>query len=194
MHDPLAAPPNRLLLLPPAADSALRVFDMSELIRPFPWTCGTCGQKAARPVTVDYTSEMGHDGKAYTISIPGLEVLECENCHARMLSDGSYERLDEALRRQVGLLTPEEIKHQRKSLGLSQQELADYLQVAPETVSRWETGAQIQQRAMNRHLLGLFKVPDLRAFYGQLAGHAVTNKADCSPLDEPVGAGRTREE
>src|SRR5438094_660349 len=101
---------------------------MIELIRPFPWACGTCREKAVWPVTVDYTAEMGHDGAMYQVTVPGLEVLECRQCQARMLSDESYEKLSEALRRQVGLLTPDEIKQQRKALGWSQQELADYLQ------------------------------------------------------------------
>jgi putative zinc finger/helix-turn-helix YgiT family protein len=149
--------------------------------------CATCRQKAVRPVTIDYTAEMGHDGQTYVVTVPGLEVLECTNCQARMLADDSYEKLNESLRWQVGLLSPEEIKQQRKSLGLSQQELADYLQVAQETVSRWETGAQIQQRAMNRHLLGLFKVPELRAFYQGLGQRDGRNGTGPAQLNETVG-------
>jgi hypothetical protein len=41
-----------------------------------------------------------------------------------------------------------------------------YLQIADATLSRWETGAQIQQRSMDRLLRGFFFVPEFRRFLG----------------------------
>jgi len=73
-------------------------------------------------------------------------------------------KLSEALRRQIGLLTPAEIRQKRKDLGLSQQDLADSLQVAMETVSRWETGAQMQQRSLDGFLRAFFDLPALREY------------------------------
>ncbi len=163
--------------------------DMSDPIRPYPWKCGTCREKAVWPINVDYTAEMRHDGAAYQVTVPGLEVLECRACQARMLSDEALDKLNEALRRQAGLLAPEDIKRQREAIGLSQQELADYLQIPSEIVSRWETGAQIQQRTMNRHLAGLFQVPELRKFYQQMNEMAANGAARTI---ETVGAGEGR--
>jgi hypothetical protein len=40
--------------------------------------------------------------------------------------------------------------------------LADLLGVAVFTLSRWETGAQIQQRSLDRFLRAFFKLPELR--------------------------------
>lgn len=37
-------------------------------------------------------------------------------------------------------MTPSELKERRKNLNLNQSELADILEVAKTTVSRWETG------------------------------------------------------
>jgi putative zinc finger/helix-turn-helix YgiT family protein len=163
---------------------------MNEPIRPFPRKCPNCREQAVWPTNVDYTAEMGHDGSMYQVTVPGLEVLECRQCQARMLSDESSEKLNDALRLRVGLLTPREIKQKRKDLGLSQQELADYLQVAPETVSRWETGAQIQQRTMNRHLLGLFQIPELREFYRELNESHSKNGATTNSGRWSVGGGQ----
>jgi transcriptional regulator with XRE-family HTH domain len=53
------------------------------------------------------------------------------------------------------LLTPQEMQERRARLGMNQQELAEQLGVAKETISRWETGAMIQSRAMD-NLLRLF--------------------------------------
>jgi putative zinc finger/helix-turn-helix YgiT family protein len=57
-----------------------------------------------------------------------------------------------AFRREARLLTPEEIREGREKLGLTQKQFANLLGVGEATVSRWETGTQIQQRAMDRFL------------------------------------------
>ena len=44
-----------------------------------------------------------------------------------------------ALRKEAGLILPEEIRERRLHADLSQEALARYLKVAKETVSRWET-------------------------------------------------------
>ena len=46
----------------------------------------------------------------------------------------------------------EEIRQGREQLGLTQKQFANLLGVGEATVSRWETGAQIQQRALDRFL------------------------------------------
>ena len=48
--------------------------------------------------------------------------------------------------RDVELVGGPELKFARKVLGLRQTELAEHLGVAPETVSRWETGAELFKR------------------------------------------------
>jgi len=117
-----------------------------------------------QPVTADYTAEMDHDGRSYSITVPGLAILKCQRCQAVVLPDNAYVKLSDALRRQIGLLTPAEIRQKRKEIGLSQQELADALQVAMETVSRWETGAQMQQRSLDGFLRAFFDLPSLREY------------------------------
>jgi putative zinc finger/helix-turn-helix YgiT family protein len=57
------------------------------------------------------------------------------------------------------LLSPEEIRRSREKLGLTQKQFAALLGVGEATVSRWETGAQIQQRAMDRFLRLCFASP-----------------------------------
>jgi putative zinc finger/helix-turn-helix YgiT family protein len=130
--------------------------------RPFPWKCRTCGEKKVRPTVTDYTAEMEHDGRSYTIRVPNLELLECESCKTRMLTDEARRSLSYALRKEAGLLLPGEIREHRLTLGLNQDQLAKYLKVAKETVSRWETGGQIQQRAMDLLLRIFFGVPFVR--------------------------------
>jgi putative zinc finger/helix-turn-helix YgiT family protein len=79
-----------------------------------------------------------------------------------VLDEEANLRISAAFREQAGLLSPEEIRQYRTALGLKQQELADLLGVAVSTLSRWETGAQIQQRSLDRFLRSFFKLPELR--------------------------------
>jgi len=123
--------------------------------RPFPWVCVECSAEAVFPTITDYTTTVKHDGRVYTIRIPDLAIPTCRNCGDQTFSVGDDDRITAALRAQVGLLTPQEICEHRGELAMSQQELAQQLGVAKETVSRWETGAMIQSRAMD-NLLRLF--------------------------------------
>jgi putative zinc finger/helix-turn-helix YgiT family protein len=136
--------------------------------RPYPWKCRTCREKAVKPVTVDYATEMEHDGRLYNVAVKDLAVLRCEACGAQTLPDESYEKLLDELRRQAELLMPSEITKGRERFGLSQKQFAHLLGVAPETVSRWEKGRQIQQRVMNDFMLAFFNVRELRDYLSRL--------------------------
>jgi putative zinc finger/helix-turn-helix YgiT family protein len=133
-------------------------------MKPFPWKCGTCRNRGLQPVVLDYAAEIGHDGRAYQVTVPALSVLRCEQCGAIVLNEEADRRISEALRTAAGLLSPEEIRRGREKLGLTQKQLANHLQVGEATLSRWETGGQIQQRSMDRLLRLYFQVPEARQF------------------------------
>jgi len=150
------------------------------MTRPYPWKCRRCRKEAVRPKVADYTTEIEHDGRSYSVTAPNLDILECTECSARTLPDKSFEEVMNAFRQQAGLLTPSQIREKRKQLGLTQEQLAGYLKVAEETVCRWEKGGQIQQRSMDLLLRLFFDVPEVRHYFGV--------KQDVkSPLPIPVG-------
>ena len=160
-------------------------------MQPFPWKCGTCRERALAPAVVDYHEEVEHDGRAYKVRIPGLHVLRCENCGALVLDDEANLKVSEALRAEAGLLTPEEIRSRREELGLTQKQLAEALQVGEWTLSRWETGGQIQQRSLDRFLRAFFELPELRRFLG--VGDGGPEKLSPSPrLGRKSGVGGKR--
>ena len=72
------------------------------------------------------------------------------------------EQIARALRNHLGLLSADQIRTNREQLGLNQRQLAERLGVAVETISRWETGALTQSRAMDRYLRIYFGVPAVR--------------------------------
>src|SRR5437660_1003519 len=127
--------------------------------RTYPKRCGKCGQKALRLATVPYAITIEHDGRAYRVEIPALTVPQCANCHAISIDDDADRQISAAFRCEARLLAPAEIRQGREQLGLTQKEFANLLGVGEATVSRWETGAQIQQRAMDRFLRLCFVSP-----------------------------------
>jgi putative zinc finger/helix-turn-helix YgiT family protein len=138
-------------------------------MKPFPWKCGTCRQRGLAPAVIDYQTEVTHDGRTYTLALAALKVLRCGQCGAIVLDDEADEKISDALRAEARLLRPEEIRRGRESLGLTQKQLAHYLQVGESTLSRWETGVQIQQRSLDRLMRIYFQVPEARRFLEETA-------------------------
>jgi putative zinc finger/helix-turn-helix YgiT family protein len=143
-------------------------------IRPFPWKCGRCRQREIYPIEEEYTTEIVHDGRSYTVTVPSLRTFRCRNCGEEVIDIEASRQISQAFRRQAGLLTPEEIRQNRKHLGLTQGELAERLSIAEATLSRWENGWQIQQRSLDKLLRLFFEVPEARRFLqppASAAGH-----------------------
>src|SRR4051794_15927542 len=132
--------------------------------RPFPWRCTNCRQREVVPQTIPYRIDVKHEGTTHTLDLPALTVPKCRSCGQLLFDDGADEQISIALRQQLRLLLPEQIRRNRKQLGLSQREFAERLGIAEETVSRWETGALIQSRAMDNLLRIYFESAEVRTF------------------------------
>jgi putative zinc finger/helix-turn-helix YgiT family protein len=134
------------------------------MTRPFPWKCPHCRERAVNDVVADYETDIEHDGRVYHVLVKDLSFLQCGKCGTKQLPDEAQDRIFQELRKQAGLLAPSEIAKKRINLGLSQKDFAQLLGVAKETVCRWESGGQIQQRVMNRFMEVVFDVPEARSY------------------------------
>jgi DNA-binding transcriptional regulator YiaG len=123
---------------------------------------------------------MEHDGRKYTISVTNFRVLQCQHCQELVLDDSADELLSKALRAKAGLLSPMEIRQNREALGYTQQQLADHLRISMFTLSRWETGSQIQQRGMDALLRVFFQSREARRILG------VPEEKDTTIIDPAV--------
>jgi len=131
--------------------------------RPFPWHCPKCRKNEVRPAIISYRCDMAHDGQLYSVTVPELTVPRCGHCGELLFNYPAEEQIRNALRGQLRLLTPDEIRAARTALGLSQKELAGRLGVVETTITRWETGDQIQPRAMDNLLRVFFALPEVRS-------------------------------
>jgi putative zinc finger/helix-turn-helix YgiT family protein len=154
--------------------------------RTFSLKCIKCRQKAVELAPIAYHIEICHDGRKYDIDIPELVVPKCKNCGNFSLDDEANRIIDNAFRDQANLLTPENIREGRDKLGLNQQQIAEHLGIAVSTLSRWETGAQIQQRVMDRYLRAFFALPKLRDYLRHLTDKRTSDQEGVNAVDTVV--------
>lgn len=100
-------------------------------------------EKTFKGVDIKYSAE------AFVCPVCGLEAGTVQTAGDVQLA------IAESYRLSVGLLTSQEIRSLREAKGLTQQELADAMNVGIASIKRWETGL-IQSKSMDHALRGLF--------------------------------------
>ena len=130
--------------------------------RPFPWFCSDCFTLTVVPTITEYTAKVKQDGVIHELHFPAIEIPRCQSCGNLIITTAVDEKINDALRARLRLLTPIQMRMGIRKLGLKQQELAERLGVAPETISRWVTGFLIQSRAMDNLLRLYFALPEVR--------------------------------
>jgi HTH-type transcriptional regulator/antitoxin MqsA len=107
------------------------------------------------------------------IGVPSTPRLQCPKCGEIVLRFHDARRLHEdaaaLYRTKHGLLSAAEIRALRERLGLKQGDLAQLLRLGANTVSRWESGRNVQTAAMDL-LLRLLR--DLPGSIDYLRDHA----------------------
>jgi putative zinc finger/helix-turn-helix YgiT family protein len=87
------------------------------------------------------------------IPVPFASHLRCPKCGEIVLRFGDSKRLHEdaiaIYRNRHGLLSTDEIRALRERFGLTQADLARLLRLGANTVSRWESGRNVQTAAMD---------------------------------------------
>lgn len=107
------------------------------------------------------------------IAVPSAVHLSCPKCGEVLLRHQQSKRLHEdaigIYRKRHGLLSAAEIRAIRERFGLTQADLARLLRFGANTVSRWESGRNVQTAAMDI----LFRlIRDLPGSIDYLRAHA----------------------
>jgi putative zinc finger/helix-turn-helix YgiT family protein len=159
------------------------------LTKPFPWKCSRCRERAVAPATVAYAATLEHDGRPYDVRVPDLRVPRCEKCGKLVMTDDANRRITEALRAEAKLLSPAAIRQHREALGLTQKQLAARLGLAEATLSRWETGGQIQQRAMDRLLRLFFAFANVRSALADESAYLALGQSGAPSSEKRASSG-----
>jgi putative zinc finger/helix-turn-helix YgiT family protein len=87
------------------------------------------------------------------IGVPGSVHLRCPKCHEVVLRARDARRLGEdaigIYRQKHGLLSADEIRAIRERFHLTQAQFAQLLRLGTNTLSRWESGRNVQTEAMD---------------------------------------------
>lgn len=144
--------------------------------------CHACGQ----PAMVEETAPRDHTVGKRTVRVDEDRHLLCRACGAIRyegphLAEAQH-RIAAAIRREDGLLTPDELRAVRLKYGLTQTDMEQLLGTGPKTWTRWERGKVVQSAAADRLIRVIATNPD--ALRDLMADRAVTNPATIHALDE----------
>ncbi|MBI4509551.1 MAG: type II toxin-antitoxin system MqsA family antitoxin [Deltaproteobacteria bacterium] len=128
-------------------------------------TCGTMMKEARGALRTPVNGE--------EVSVPAVPHFKCPKCGEQVLAYTQARRFEEdaiaLYRKKYGLLSGDDIRAIREHHGLTQAELARLLRLGPNTISRWESGRNVQTAALDV-LLRLIR--DLPGSLDYLRDHA----------------------
>ena len=128
----------------------------------YPRKCAECGGSVR--VSRDL---IPFEIRGTSVLVEGIEHGQCATCGESYLSLDATERLQQEavrlLREANGLLSPQEIRDLRHSLGLSQAGFEALLGVGAKTVVRWEKGTVFQSATADRLMRLIRHMPELAA-------------------------------
>jgi putative zinc finger/helix-turn-helix YgiT family protein len=97
------------------------------------------------------------------IDVPASPHLNCPKCHEVVLRFDDARKLRQGAlkiyREKYGLLSADEIRSIRERFGLTQAELARFLRLGANTISRWEAARNVQAGSMDILLRMIRDVP-----------------------------------
>jgi putative zinc finger/helix-turn-helix YgiT family protein len=110
--------------------------------------CPACGTRMAEARGRLRLPVNGED-----VAVPSVPHLRCPTCREVVLRFEDARRLNldaiAVYRKRHGLLSADEIRAVREQFSLTQSELARLLRLGANTVSRWESGRNVQTAAMD---------------------------------------------
>jgi HTH-type transcriptional regulator/antitoxin MqsA len=110
--------------------------------------CPTCGTMMKESRGALHTPVNGED-----VAVSDVPHFKCAKCGEQVLTYTQARRFEEdaiaLYRKKYGLLSGDQIRAIRERYSLTQLELARLLRLGPNTISRWESGRNVQTAALD---------------------------------------------
>lgn len=137
--------------------------------------CPICDQGDLETLTESRT--MDELGAEFTVG--GLKYQVCSNCGVKQVGAAELRQNKQlimaARKRAKNLLTGEEVREVRKSLGLTQQQAADYFGGGTNAFSKYETEKVEQNLSMDRFLRVAFVNPSVISILRTISENTVSD-------------------
>jgi len=114
--------------------------------------CPSCGEGILKPKTLHECFNHEEDGRTMPVVVQNVPVEICTRCGEKFHGPEAARLHHQAICKTFGFLTPEQIRSVREDNGLTQEEFARLTGIGQATISRWERGRLVQNRAMDNYL------------------------------------------
>lgn len=118
-------------------------------------TCGTTMRETRGTLRMPVNGE--------DVAVPDVPHFKCAKCREQVLTYTQARRFEQdaiaLFRKKYGLLSGDEIRGIREHHSLTQVEIARLLRLGPNTISRWESGRNVQTAALDVLLRLIRDVP-----------------------------------
>jgi len=150
--------------------------------------CHQCGNKMVHRIAPACRVKMRYEGSPHDVLVDDMPEWYCADCNVSVTDGESDAFLQDALRRHIGLLSPQQIRAGLRELRISQEKFAERLGCAAESVSRWLNGVVLQSRTYDRFMRIYFHFPEVRGVLKDFApGTILGNSVVHAVLDEMSG-------
>jgi putative zinc finger/helix-turn-helix YgiT family protein len=124
-------------------------------------TCPVCGKGTLKSITSEFKAHFEDDeGKERDLLVPNVTYQKCDSCGEDLLDQNASNKISQAQRAAMGLLSADEIRAIRQKLGRTQLQMSQLLGIGEKTYCRWESGIHFQSEAFDRYLRLLRNDPD----------------------------------
>lgn len=128
--------------------------------------CNQCGRNTIERSEIRH--EVNVDGARFVGKLPGTKCTSCKDTEISLDDLTRFEHAVAMRLAEQGPVNGASLRYMRKSIPLSAAALAELLRVAPETVSRWETGERGVDRAAWLVVRALLLDPHARSAIAKL--------------------------
>lgn len=144
--------------------------------------CPVCSATAVRREKEIERFPYGQGKGAVTLEAL-VPVYTCESCEFRYTDHEAEGLRHEAVCRHLQIMTPAELQKIRSDLGMSREELADISGLGVASLARWESGANIQNKANDNYLFLLSFTENRQRILSRGLEFAVTKSTKVVSLD-----------